>query len=72
MTHYCLQNVSATNDVEKKLDILKNMLDEGSLSEPVVTGMRQITFYLLNKQFDKAHDVHVSLMCDHVSEVSVE
>ena len=46
------------------------MVNDGSLSDNVVNGMKQLTLHLLNKEYEKAWDIHVSLMCDHVSEVS--
>ena len=46
------------------------MLSDGSLSDGVLSGMKQLTLHLESKQYQKAWDIHVSLMCDYVSEVS--
>ena len=48
------------------------MLDDKSLSSSVLAEMKLLTTYLLNKQYQKAWDIHVSLMCDHVSEVKYD
>ncbi|EEC03104.1 steroid receptor RNA activator, putative, partial [Ixodes scapularis] len=57
-------------DVKKRLDLLRQAWEQGSLSIPVQHKMRELTSELCSGNCEKANTLHVSLMVDYVSEVS--
>ncbi|XP_029827154.2 steroid receptor RNA activator 1 isoform X2 [Ixodes scapularis] len=57
-------------DVKKRLDLLRQAWEQGSLSTPVQHKMRELTSELCSGNCEKANTLHVSLMVDYVSEVS--
>ncbi|XP_077360122.1 steroid receptor RNA activator 1 [Festucalex cinctus] len=58
------------NDVEKRLRLFKDSWTSGRLSLPVRRRMTALSRELQAGRWDKADELHRSLMVDHVTEVS--
>ena len=55
------------DDIHKRLD---SFMKEGKLSQPVKAAMANLADALAADDYDKADQVHIKLMVDHISEVS--
>ncbi|XP_077448776.1 steroid receptor RNA activator 1 [Stigmatopora argus] len=58
------------NDVDKRLRLLEDSWKSGRLSLPVRRRMSALSRELRAGRWDRADDIHRSLMVDHVTEVS--
>nr|XP_002131049.1 steroid receptor RNA activator 1-like [Ciona intestinalis] len=71
LTQICEEQctTSGAQDIRKKLELLQNSMDAGDVSKDVVTKMEMLTKELLGHNYQQAWNIHVELMCNHVSEV---
>ncbi|XP_006818738.1 steroid receptor RNA activator 1-like isoform X2 [Saccoglossus kowalevskii] len=58
------------DDINKKLNILSDMWKQSILSPEVQNKTYQLSQALSRSEYDKANDIHIAMMVDHVSEVS--
>ena len=58
-----------TQEVSKKLDVLFEMWHSGQISYPVKSTMAKLATALHRRRCDQAHQLHLALMVDYVSEV---
>lgn len=56
--------------IQKKLEVLSSMWESGSISYEVKASMSRLATALHKRRCDLAHDMHMALMMDYVSEVS--
>ncbi|XP_033631443.1 steroid receptor RNA activator 1-like [Asterias rubens] len=68
----CVDKLKAriADDIKRKIDVLESAWKTGKLSEAVQQRMARLSQALSERDYSKAHDVHLSLMVDFVSEVS--
>ncbi|KAI0221686.1 Steroid receptor RNA activator 1 [Lamellibrachia satsuma] len=59
-----------TQEVSKKLDVLFEMWHGGQISYPVKSTMARLATALHRRRCDQAHQLHLALMMDYVSEVA--
>ncbi|XP_038055272.1 steroid receptor RNA activator 1-like [Patiria miniata] len=57
-------------DIKKKLEVLNAAWSADKLCAEVQQRMAKLSTALAGRDYDRAHDVHLSLMVDYVSEVS--
>ncbi|XP_002131049.2 steroid receptor RNA activator 1-like [Ciona intestinalis] len=71
LTQICEEQctTSGAQDIRKKLELLQNNIDAGNVSKDVIIKMEILTKGLLGHNYQQAWDIHVELMCNHVSEV---
>ncbi|XP_071787533.1 uncharacterized protein [Asterias amurensis] len=67
----CSEKLKAriADDIKRKIDVLESAWNTGKLSEAVQQRMARLSQALSERDYSKAHDVHLSLMVDFVSEV---
>ncbi|KAK2186601.1 hypothetical protein NP493_195g07015 [Ridgeia piscesae] len=68
----CATNMQprVTQEVSKKLDVLFEMWHSGQISYPVKSTMAKLATALHRRRCDQAHQLHLALMMDYVSEVA--
>ncbi|XP_077984891.1 steroid receptor RNA activator 1-like isoform X2 [Glandiceps talaboti] len=62
--------VKVSEDINRKLTILSEMWDKDKLSSPVQRKTTELATALSKCECQKAYEIHISLMVDHVSEVN--
>ncbi|XP_054754692.2 steroid receptor RNA activator 1-like [Lytechinus pictus] len=58
------------SDIERRLKLLEDSWQNKKLSSPVQKRTSRLATELKARKYDSAHEIHLSLMVDHVSEVS--
>nr|XP_054754692.1 steroid receptor RNA activator 1-like [Lytechinus pictus] len=58
------------SDIERRLKLLEGSWQNKKLSSPVQKRTARLATELKARKYDSAHEIHLSLMVDHVSEVS--
>lgn len=61
--------IKITDEIIRRITMFSTSWDK--LSEPVKVKMNELTNYLNTNEFDKANDIHLKLIMDYASEVSV-
>ncbi|XP_022079408.1 steroid receptor RNA activator 1-like [Acanthaster planci] len=62
--------VRVAEDIKKRMDALNTAWTGGKLSVVVQQRMDKLSTALADRDYNRAHDVHLSLMVDYVAEVS--
>ncbi|XP_070552580.1 steroid receptor RNA activator 1-like [Ptychodera flava] len=65
-----LVSIKVSEDISRKLEILSDMWENNKLCESVQRRTSELATALSKSDCDKANEIHVGLMVDHVSEVS--
>ncbi|XP_038627187.1 steroid receptor RNA activator 1 isoform X2 [Tachyglossus aculeatus] len=66
----CRAHTRVSDDISRRLELLREQWESGKLSAPVKKRMVLLVEELQADHWDKADDIHRSLMVDHVAEVS--
>ncbi|ESO07158.1 hypothetical protein HELRODRAFT_76381, partial [Helobdella robusta] len=64
------QKKRTIDDMQKKLNIFSDMWKNGKISYPVKSSMAKLATAIHRRKHAVAHEIHLALMIDHVSEVS--